>query len=140
MRLSRTASIVLAVAATVVVNLAIYLVAGGAGASFRFPGADGADIAWFVVAIFSAVPIGLALTAVALLAPRWRWVIPAALIAAPVVALVSIPLMPMPVGFDAGTTLGLALMHVATGLFAVLGVLGIRRALGASEPAPAAAR
>ena len=140
MRPSRFVIVLLAVAAAVVIDLLIYLVGGAAGASFRFPGADGAVIPWIVVAIFSAVPLGLALAAVALLAPRWRWVIPAALVAAPVLALVSIPLLPMAVGFDATTTAALASMHIATGVFAVLGVLGIRRAVGASEPVPAGGR
>lgn len=134
MRLSRTVIVLLAVAAAVVVNLAIYLIGGAAGASFRFPGADGVAIPWFVVAGLTVVPLGVALAAVALLAPRWRWVIPAGLIAAPVLALVSIPLMPVPVGFDLGTTIGLSLMHVVVGIAGLLGVLGIRARL-AGQPA-----
>jgi len=128
MTLSRSAIVLLATAAAVVADLAIYLVGGALGASFTFPGPDGAAIPWFVVALFSAVPLGLALTAVTLLAPRRPWVLRAALIAAPVVALVSIPLMPVPVGFDLGTTLSLSLMHLAVGGIGLLGVLGIRRA------------
>lgn len=136
MRLSRPVIVLLATAAAVAVNLAIYLVGLAAGVPFRFPGADGMAIAWPFVVGLTAVPLSLALTAVALLAPRWRWVVPAALVAAPVLALVSIPLMPVPVGFDAATTVGLSLMHVVVGAFGVLGVLGIRAGLGAAaQPA-----
>lgn len=126
MRLNRPIIILSAVLVAVAVNLAIYAVGGLAGASFRFPGADGAVIPWFVVAAFSAVPLAIALTLVALLAPRWPWVGTAAVVAAPVLALVSIPLMPVPVGFDTATTVALSAMHVVVGAAGAIGVVALR--------------
>ena len=127
MRLNRTTIVLAAVLLAVLVNLAIYALGGVAGATFRFPGPDGAVIPWFVVAAFSAIPLGLALTGVALLAPRLPWIFTAALIAAPVLLAASIPLMPVPVGFDLATTVSLSLMHLALAPIAILAVLGLRR-------------
>lgn len=137
MRISRPVVILAAVGAALVLNLAIYAIGGAAGAAYTFPGPDGAAIPWFVVAVFSVAPLGLALTVVALLAPRRRWVIPAALVAAPMVLAVSIPLMPLAVGFDTATALALAAMHVALVPITVLALLGLRRA---TAPAYAASR
>jgi len=135
MRLNRPLIVLGAVLLAVVVNLAIYAIAGVTGASFRFPGPDGADLPWIAVVTFTVVPLAAALTAVTLLAPRWRWVIPAALVAAPVLAVVSIPLMPVPIGFDLATTVALSLMHVVVGAAGLLGVLALRR-----QPAVVASR
>lgn len=127
MRLNRPILVLAAVAAAVLVNLAIFAFAGLAGASLRFPGADGVELSPLVVAAMSAIPLGLALAVVAVLGPRRRWVTPAALVAAPVLLIVSIPLMPLTVGFDLGTAVALSLMHVALVPIAVLAVLGLRR-------------
>ena len=127
MRLTRPTLVLAAVVSAVLVNLAIYAIGSALGATFRFPGPEGAVIPWFVVAAFSAVPLALALTAVALLAPRWPWIFTAALVAAPVLLAASIPLMPVPVGFDAATTVSLSLMHLALAPIAILAVLGLRR-------------
>lgn len=133
MNLSRPVIIVLAAVAAAIVNLAIYVVGSASGVTFQFP--DGTVIPFFVVAIFSAVPLAIALTLVALLAPRWSWVTRAALIAAPVVAVISIPLMPVPVGFDLPTTLALSAMHLVVGTAGLLGVLALRARLAAGAPA-----
>jgi hypothetical protein len=125
MRPSRPVVILSAVAAAVVANLAVLAIGGALGASYAFP-ADGTVIPWFVVVLFSAVPLGIALTLVSLLAPRWPWVTTAALVAAPVLALVSIPLMPVPVGFDLATTLALSAMHLVVGAAGAIGVVALR--------------
>jgi hypothetical protein len=127
MRINRPILVLAAVVAAVLVDLAIFAIAGMAGASLRFPGADGAELSPLVVAGMSAVPLGLALALAAVLAPRLPWVVPAGLVAAPVLLLGSIPLMPLQVGFDAGTTVALSLMHVALVPIAVLALLGLRR-------------
>ena len=127
MRLNRPIIVLTATLVAVLVNLAIYAIGGAAGASFRFPGADGAVIPWFVVAAFSAVPLALALTIVALVGRRLPWIFTAALVAAPVLLLASIPLMPVPVGFDVATTVSLSLMHLALAPIAIVAVLGLRR-------------
>lgn len=136
MTLNRPALVILATAAATAVNLLVFVGGLALGVPFRFPGADGLPIAWGFVAGLTAVPLGVALTAFALVAPRRPWATRAALVAAPVVALGSIPLMPVSVGFDLATTVALAIMHVVVGTFAVLGVLGIRRRL-ADAPQPA---
>jgi hypothetical protein len=108
-----------------VANLAVFAIGGALGATYAFP-TGGAVIPWFVVVAFTALPLGLALTLVAVLAPRWAWVTPAALVAAPVLAVVSIPLMPLPVGFDVATTLALCAMHLVVGASGAIGVVALR--------------
>ena len=46
--------------------------------------------------------------------------------AAPVLAVVSIPLMPVPVGFDLATTLALSAMHLVVGAAGAIGVVALR--------------
>ena len=127
MRLPRTTTVLAATLLAVLINLAIYALGSAAGATFRFPGPDGAVIPWFAVAAFSALPLAVALTAIALLAPRRPWIATAALVAAPVLLLASIPLMPVPVGFDTATTVALSLMHAALVPIAMLAVVMLRR-------------
>lgn len=127
MRLNRPILVLAAVVAAVLVNLAIFALAGLAGASLRFPGPDGVELSPFVVAAMSAIPLGLALAVVAVLASRLSWVTPAALVAAPVLLLGSIPFMPLAVGFDLGTAVALSLMHVALVPIAVVAVVALRR-------------
>jgi hypothetical protein len=109
------ASIVPAAALTaVVVNLLIYAIGRAAGGSFRFTAAGGpAEVDAATVAGFSAVPLAVGLAGVALLAPRWRWVGRAALIAGPALAVVTILIMTLPADLDATSTITLALCHLA---------------------------
>jgi hypothetical protein len=109
------ASIVPAAALTaVVVNLLIYAIGRAAGGSFRFTAAGGpAEVDAATVAGFSAVPLAVGLAGVALLAPRWRWVGRAALIAGPALAVVTILIMTVPADLDVTSTITLGLCHLA---------------------------
>lgn len=98
----------------VVVNLLIYAGGRAAGGSFRFTAAGGpAEVDAATVAGFSAIPLAVGLAGVALLAPRWRWVARAALIAGPALAVVTILIMTVPADLDATSTITLALCHLA---------------------------
>lgn len=132
MRPSRPVTVLLAVVAAVVLNLAVFAIGGALGASYDFP-TGGTTVAWYFVVGMTAIPLAIALTAVALLAPRWPWISTAALIAAPVLAVVSIPLMPVPVGFDLPTTIALSAMHLVVGAVGAIGVVALRGAQAASR-------
>ena len=62
---------------------------------------------------FTAVPLLVGLTLVALLRRRWSWVLPAALVVAPVLAVVTIFLMTIPADLDTASTVTLACCHLA---------------------------
>jgi hypothetical protein len=100
--------------AAVVVNLLVYAIGRAAGGTFRFTAAGGpAEVDAATVAGFSAIPLAVGLAGVALLAPRWRWVARAALIAGPALAVVTILIMTLPADLDATSTITLALCHLA---------------------------
>jgi hypothetical protein len=112
-RLSRPALVAAAVALAAIVNVLIYLIGRAAGGTFVFTAATGrAEVDALTVAGFSIVPLAAGLTAVALLAPRWRWVSRAALIAGPLLAVVTIVTMTLPADFDTVSTVSLALCHL----------------------------
>lgn len=112
-RLSRPVVVAAAVSAAVVVNLLVYAVGRAAGGSFRLTSAGAtAEVDAVTVAGFSAVPLLAGLVVVALLAPRFRWVTRAALVAGPVLAVVTILVMTLPADLDTVSTVTLALCHL----------------------------
>lgn len=118
-----------AVVAAVVVNLAVYGAGRTAGGSFEFTSAAGrpSEVDALTVAGFTAVPLLLGLTAVALLRRFGAWVARAALVVAPVLALGTIALMTLPADFDTTSTVTLALCHVALLPILVPAVLALAR-------------
>ena len=111
----RPRSLLVAVAClvAVVLDLAVYALGRAAGGDFRFTTAAGpAEVDAVTVAGFSAVPLLAGLTAVAVLAPLGAWVVRAALVIGPSLAVGTIALMTLPADFDAVSTMTLAVCHL----------------------------
>jgi hypothetical protein len=130
------------VAATIIlavfVNVVIYAIGRAAGGTFRFASTSGpAEVDALTVVGFTVVPLLLGTTLVALLVRVWPWVVPVALVVAPAFALVTIPVMTLPAGFDLTSTITLALCHVAMVPIVVFGLLALRAVgrRGPHEPA-----
>lgn len=110
---SRWAVVALGGAVAVAVNLVIYGIGRAAGGTFRFTSPSGpTEVDASTVAGFSAVPLLIGLTAVALLAPFATWVIRAAMVVGPMLAVGTILLMTLPADFDTTSRVALALCHV----------------------------
>lgn len=125
----RPAIVAATVAVSVLVNVVIYAVGRAAGGSFRFTSASGpAEVDVLTVVGFTVVPLLLGMTVVALLVRVWPWVATVALFVAPTLALVTIAVMTLPAGFDATSTITLALCHVALVATSALGLLALRAA------------
>lgn len=126
-----------AVAAAVAVNLAIFAVGRATGGTFRFTqGAKPITVDAATVAGFTAMPLLAGLVLVALTARRWPWVVTAALIVAPSLAVVTILLMTVPADFDTTSTVTLGLCHLALVPIAILSLRSLRGAT-ATPAAPA---
>jgi hypothetical protein len=134
-RLPRPAVVALGVLAAVVINLLVYAAGRAAGGTFRFTAATGpAEVDAVTVAGFSAVPLLIGLTAVALLSRFGAWVAKAALVIGPVLALGTIALMTLPADFDGVSKTTLALCHVVLVPITVLAVLALRSRTGRRQP------
>jgi phosphatidylserine synthase len=130
----RAAVVALGVTAAVVLNLAVYAIGRAAGATYRFTSrGEPVEVDALTVAGFSAVPLLIGLTAVALLVPRAGWVATAALIVGPLLAVVTVPLMTVPADFDTASTAALAICHLMLVPVIVVAVLRMRP----PRPAPA---
>ncbi|GAA2999564.1 DUF6069 family protein [Streptosporangium longisporum] len=119
------------VAATVAVataaNLVVYALGRAAGGTFRFTASGrAAEVDALTVAGFTVLPLLLGMTLVAVLSRRLRWIVPAALVVAPLLALVTVPVMTLPADLDTVSTVTLALCHVVLAPVAVAGLLAIR--------------
>ncbi|MDQ0372789.1 DUF6069 family protein [Cellulomonas humilata] len=116
-----------AVILAVVVNLATYAVGRAAGATFDFTASTGpATVSAITVAGFTAVPLLVGLTLVALLRRRMSWVLPTALVIAPVLAVATIFLMTIPADLDTASTITLACCHLALVPVVVLALRALR--------------
>jgi hypothetical protein len=116
-----------AVIVAVAVNLAIYAVGRAAGATFEFTASTGpATVSAGTVAGFTAVPLLVGLTVAALLRRRWTWVLPAALVIAPVLAVATIVVMTIPADLDTASTVTLACCHLALVPVVVLALRALR--------------
>ncbi len=134
-RLSRPVVVAVAVLAAVVVNLLVYALGRAAGGSFRLTSAGAtAEVDAVTVAGFSAVPLLAGLVVVALLAPRFRWVTPAALVAGPVLAVVTILVMTLPADLDTISTVTLALCHLTLVPIMVLAIRSLARPVRPAAP------
>ena len=111
---SRPVIVAGAVVIALLLNISITSIGRAAGGTFVFTSPTGpAFVDPITVAGFTVLPLGVALTAVALLSLKWRWVIPAAMVAGPVLELGSIVGMTLPADFDVASKVSLALCHVA---------------------------
>ena len=127
-RLSRPAIVAVSVLGAVLLNLLVYAAGRAAGGTFRFTAANGpSEVDAVTVAGFSAVPLLIGLTAVALLSRFGDWVTKAALVIGPLLALGTIALMTLPADFDGVSKTTLALCHVMLVPITVVAVLALRR-------------
>ena len=126
-RLDRPGIIAATVILAVLVNLAIYLIGAAAGADYSFT-AGGRQIQVDALTLigFSLVPLLIGMIVAAVLARRWAWVIPTALIVAPLLEVGTIFVLLLPAGFAAPSTIALAGCHVALAVVTVLGLLALR--------------
>ncbi len=137
-RYPRAGVVALAVLTAVVVNLIVYALGRAAGGGFQFlSGGLPAEVDALTVAGFSAVPLLLGLTAVALLAPRFGWVSRAALIVGPVLAVGTVLLMTLPAGLDRISTVTLATCHLTLVPIIVLAVRALSGRHRVPVPHPA---
>jgi uncharacterized protein DUF6069 len=121
----------LAVVAAVLVNLVLYGIGRAAGGTFRFTASgQEAEVDAATVAGFSAVPLLIGLVAVALLLPVGSWVTRAALIAGPLLAIVTVPLMTLPADFDTTSKVTLALCHLTLVPITIIAVRILARERG----------
>ena len=124
---TRPRGVVVLVAAITAVAINLLIYAGGrvAGGNFTFT-QDGsvAHIDAVTVAAFSALPLGLGLTVVALLARRIPWTTTAAIIVAPALAIATIAIMTIPVDLDTISTVALATCHLT---LVPISIVAIRR-------------
>jgi hypothetical protein len=124
----RSVLVVVTVLVALAVNLLIYALGRLAGGSYRFTAGDAAaEVDAVTVGGFTVVPLLVGLTLAALLSLRWPRVVLVALVVAPVLALVTVPLLTLPADFDGTSTVALALCHVALAVIAVLALLRLRR-------------
>ncbi|MET8350901.1 DUF6069 family protein [Micromonospora sp. NPDC005206] len=118
----------------VVVNLVFYSVGRAAGGTFQFTSSSGpAEVDAVTVAGFSAIPLLIGLAVVALLAPLAAWVIRAALVVGPVLAVGTIALMTLPTDFDTASKATLALCHLTLVPITIAAVVAIGREAGATR-------
>jgi hypothetical protein len=116
-----------AVIVAVLVNLVIHAVGRAAGATFDLTTSTGpATVTAVTVAGFTAVPLLVGLTLAALLRRRWSWVVPAALVIAPVLAVATIFVMTIPADLDTASTVTLACCHLALVPVVVLALRELR--------------
>jgi hypothetical protein len=117
-------AVVLAIAA----NVGIHALGRLAGATYRFTSAMGpAEVDSLTVLGFTLLPLGVALSLVAILGRFWRWVFPVALVVGPVLELGSILGMPLPTDLDLPSKIALSLCHVVLVPVTVLTALALRR-------------
>jgi hypothetical protein len=111
-----------------VVNVVVHAGGRAAGGTFRFTAAgQPAEVDAVTVAGFSAVPLLLGLTAVALLSRYGTWVRRAALIVAPVLAIGTILVLTLPADFDTTSKTTLALCHLTLVPISILAVTALTR-------------
>ncbi|TQK18267.1 hypothetical protein FBY40_0754 [Microbacterium sp. SLBN-154] len=119
--------ILIAVAGAVLANLAIYGVARLLGVEFWFTAAGGPlQVLPPVLIQFTAVPLLAGLTIAAIVGHWWRWVFLVAIIVAVVLEVGTIFALTIPADFDTGSTVALALCHLAMVPFTVAALLALR--------------
>lgn len=122
---SRAVVVLAAVVAAVAINLLVFAVGRLAGGDFAFTQAGStAHVDAVTVAGFSAVPLGLGLTVVALLARRLLWITRVAIVVAPVLAVATIAIMTIPVDLDTISTVTLSTCHLT---LVPISIIAIRR-------------
>ncbi len=126
-RLSRAGILVASVVAAVLVNTVLYALGAAAGGSYDFTSTGRpAHVDVATLAGFTSIPLAAGLIIVAVLPRRWRWVDPTAIAVALLLAVGSIPAMPLAADLDTASATALTLCHLAVGAVAVLGIRALR--------------
>ena len=119
-----------AVVVAVVLNLIAFAIGVGAGGTFEGDSPMGSIVVGPLnVVMLTALPLGVALVAVAVIRRWWRGVTTVALVAGPVLELGSIFAMTLPAGFDATSTAALVACHILMVPVTVVALLALRRGL-----------
>lgn len=127
-RPGRPGIVVLTTAAAVAAALIAYAAGAAAGGTYEFTSQGSpARVDPGTLVGFTAVPVAIGMAAAALLSRWWRWVLPAALVVAPLVALASIAAMPLQVDLDAPSRIALVAAHAALAPVTAVGLLALRR-------------
>ncbi|MEU8664241.1 hypothetical protein, partial [Actinoplanes philippinensis] len=107
------------------------------GGDFRFTSPSGpAQVDAVTVAGFSVIPLAAGLAVVAVLAPRAGWVVRAAQIAGPLLAVATIAGMTLPADFDTISTISLALCHLTLVPIIVVAAAALGRSRVTAEAVP----
>lgn len=131
----RARIVLTAVGAAVAINLAIYAVGRAIGGTFVFTqAAEPITVDAATVAGFTAAPLLAGLVLVALTAQRWPWVVSAALVVAPALAVVTIIAMTLPADFDTTSTVALGLCHLTLVPVTILSLRAFRAAATPAKP------
>ncbi|MEU4835646.1 DUF6069 family protein [Streptosporangium sp. NPDC023615] len=126
-RPGRVGVVAATVAAATAVNLVVHALGRAAGGTFRFTASGRvAEVDALTVAGFTVVPLLAGMTVAAVLSRRLRWVVPAALVIAPVLALGTVVVMTVPADLDPVAKVTLALCHVTLVPVTVAGLLALR--------------
>jgi Family of unknown function (DUF6069) len=127
-RARRSGVIVGTVIVGVLINVLIHTVGTAFGATYEFTAAGRpAKVDALTVAGFTALPLLAGLAAAGALADRRTWVIPAAILVVPVLALGSIVVMILPVDLALDSKIALALCHTMLVPVAIAGLLAVGR-------------
>lgn len=126
-RLGTPATIIFSAIIAVAINLAVYGIGTLAGGTFDFTD-NGTSYHVDAVSLsgFTAVPLIVGLTLVAIVSRWWRWVIPVALMLGPLAAIVTIFTMTMPADLDTTSKVTLALTHVVVAFMVSGGIVALR--------------
>lgn len=123
--ITRGLVVLAAVVAAVAINVTVFAVGRLAGGDFTFTrGGSTIEVDAVTVTGFSAVPLGLGLIVVALLARGLDWIRSLATVVAPVLAVATIAIMTIPVNLDTISTVTLATCHLT---LVPISILAIRR-------------
>lgn len=128
-RLGTPGTVIATALFAVVINLVIYGIGTVVGGTFDFTdGGERYHVNMLTLTGFTAIPLLVGLTVVAILA-RWvTWVFPVAPVVAPIAAIGTIFSMTIPADLDTTSTVTLAVAHVMVGLMAINGILALRSA------------
>ena len=133
-RLGRLGIVAVTVVAAVLINLLIHTLGRAAGATYMFTAAGQlAEVDAITLFGFTALPLAVGMSIAATFSLWWLWVIPAALIVAPLLELGSILPMILPSDHDTASKVALALCHTALVPVSIIGLLAIR-SLGPKVP------
>lgn len=126
-RLGTPSTIIFAALFAIAINLAVYGIGTLAGGTFDFTDKGNSyHVDALTLVGFTAVPLLVGLTLVAIVSRLWRWVNPVALVLAPIAAIGTIFTMTLPADLDTTSTVTLAITHVVVAIAVASGIVALR--------------